>query len=131
MAKNISLYDVLPASEVESMEKTLKMVFKRLGIVADFYLNETKIYDGRLLVVAKSTTFNTTPVIYDEIMVKGEGFLNKDERDESVLNLYLSFDYKFKYFSGAENGVDIGTCHFVIFTESKRVMFAGLNLKDR
>ena len=129
MAKNISLYDVLPASEVESMEKTLKMVFKRLGIVADFYLNETKIYDGRLLVVAKSTTFNTTPVIYDEIMVKGEGFLTKDERDESVLNLYMSFD--FKYFSGAENGVDIGTCHFVIFTESKRVMFAGLNLKDR
>ena len=131
MAKNISLYDVLPASEVESMEKTLKMAFKRLGIVADFYLNETKIYDGRLLVAAKSTTFNTTPVIYDEIMVKGEGFLTKDERDESVLNLYMSFDYKFKYFSGAENGVDIGTCHFVIFTESKRVMFAGLILKDR
>ena len=131
MAKNnISLYDVLDAKEIESMEKSLRLVFKRMGINAEFYINEMKIYDGRLLVTVKSTEFNTTPVIYDEIIVKGDGFLTKDERDDEVLNLYLGMDYSFKYFGGATNGVNIGVCHFVIFTKTKRVAFNGLTITD-
>ena len=128
--ENISLYDVIDVSDVEGIKKSLKIMTSRLGINVDFYLNEKEIYDGRLVVSVKSTEFQTMPVIYKSIHIEGSGFLVRDNDKEDVLHLSIPLSYHFDYFNGGTNGVDIGVCKFVIFTETKRVICNGLTLTD-
>lgn len=128
--ENISLYDVIEASDVEGIEKSLKIIVSRLGINVDFYLNEKKIYDGRLMVSVKSTEFQTMPVIYKSINIEGSGFVVRDTDKQDTLHLSIPLSYHFDYFSGGTNGVDIGVCKFVIFTDTKRVICNGLTLTD-
>ena len=128
--ENISLYDVIESSDVEGIEKTLKIIVSRLGLNVDFYLNEKEIYDGRLMVSVKSTEFQTMPVIYKSIHIEGSGFVIRDTDKEGVLHLSIPLSYHFNYFNGGTNGVDIGVCKFLIFADTKRVICNGLTLKD-
>jgi len=128
--ENISLYDVLDTKEIDGMGKSLKIILSRMGVQADFYLTELKIYDGRLLVKVKSTEFNTTPVLFKAIHVEGEGFVIRDKEHDGVLRLSINLSYRFNCFSGGENGANIGVCQFVIFAGTKRVACNGLTLRD-
>lgn len=102
----------------------------RLGInVEDVNLASKIIYDGREMVSVKTSTFNTTPVIYKAIKVKGYGFIEESERKDGTFLLPLALCYDFTYFNGANNGVDIGEMSFFINQERHHVTCLGLTLK--
>lgn len=126
----IALSDVATEEMQEKIETALKDVLLRLGINVEIYLTQEKIWDGRLLVKIRSTAFNTTPVIYKAIEVRGDGFIRPYKDTEDRYELYLSLSYRFTYFNGSENGVDIGVAHF-LFKEQDFMMFDGLKLMDR
>lgn len=88
-------------------------ILLRMGIDTNITLYAKTIYDGRELIYFESQEFQTTPVIYRKVNVYGEGFLNDDE-DDGLCRLRLLLQYRFKYFGGGENGVDIARLTFII-----------------
>lgn len=126
----IMLSDIATVEMQEKIETSLKDVLLRLGLNVEIYLTQEKIWDGRQLVKVRSTAFNTTPVIYKAIEVRGDGFIRPMKDTEDRYELYLSLSYRFTYFNGSENGVDIGVAHFC-FREKDFVFFDGLKLMDR
>lgn len=99
----------------------------KLGIKAEVNMGAKTIYDGREMVYVNSKQFNTTPVIYKFITIDGQGFIKNTEK-ENRFSLSLSLSYRFKYFDGGENGVNIGIIEFVIFPETERVASLGLTI---
>ena len=97
----------------------------KLGIHTEFTMGAKTIYNGKELVSVLSKSFNTTPVIYKSVIVKCEGFI-VDTDKENVFSLTLNIDYKFYYFSGAENGVNIGSIVFYLYPDADRVTTTGL-----
>lgn len=94
------------------IRSAVMQILLRMGIDVDITLYAKTIYDGRELVYFESEEFQTTPVIYRKVNVYGEGFLN-DEAN-GLCRLHLSLSYRFKYFGGGENGVDIVHLTFII-----------------
>lgn len=117
----------------KDITESVERVLARLGIHTNVSIGEKKIYNGRYLVTVESETFNTTPVIYKWVLVRGSGFLTEDEEDERMAKLYLNLDYRFKYFEGGENGVDIGMAVFRFIKGDEEhdghTIFDGLTLK--
>lgn len=117
----------------KDITESVERVLARLGIHTNVSIGEEKIYNGRYLVTVESETFNTTPVIYKWVLVRGSGFLTEDEEDERMANLYLNLDYRFRYFDGGENGVEIGVAAFRFFKGDEgfegRTLFKGLTLR--
>ena len=101
----------------------------RLGINVDVKLSSKIIYDGREMISVETSAFNTTPVIYKAIKVKGYGFIEESERKDGTFLLPLALCYDFTYFNGANNGVDIGEMSFFINQERHHVTCLGLTLK--
>ena len=73
----------------------------------------------------ETSEFNTTPVIYESIKIDGTGTLIPIKDHTDVYDLCISLGYRFKYFGGGKNGVDIGTLKFRVFDASKRIAFVG------
>ena len=99
----------------------------KLGIQTEVTMDAKVIYNGKELVSVLSKSFNTTPVIYKSIIVKCEGFICDTDK-ENVFSLTLNIDYKFYYFSGAENGVNIGSIVFYLYPDTDRVANIGLTI---
>lgn len=117
----------------KDITESVERVLARLGIHTNVSVGEEKIYSGRYLVTVESETFNTTPVIYKWVLVHGSGFITQDKEDERIANLYLNLDYRFRYFDGGENGVDIGMAVFRFFKGDEGregyTLFDGLTLR--
>ena len=94
------------------IRSAVMQILLRMGINVDITLYAKTIYDGRELIHFESQEFQTTPVIYRNVSVYGEGFLNDEE--DGLCRLCLSLSYRFKYFGGGENGVDIARLTFII-----------------
>ena len=131
--KDFRLDEVGVSSIRKDIAENVERVLARLGVHTNVSVSEEKIYNGRYLVTVESETFNTTPVIYKWVLVHGSGFITQDEEDERIANLYLHLDYRFKYFDGGENGVDIGMAVFRFFKGDEghegRTLFDGLTLR--
>lgn len=112
---------------VDATQKSLK----KLGVNVDvkFYSQEIR---GSEHFRIESSPFNTYPVIYNAITVEGWGTLREmtDRDTEGFYHLEICLDYKFDYFSGASNGVELGKLSFrVIHREDmQRVTFLGLHI---
>lgn len=119
-------YDDLTEEMRSEIVDAVKNVLLKLGINVDVMLSARIIYDGREMIEIKTDSFNTKPVIYKEVTVHGEGFISNIK--DNVFGLYLSLCYKFKYFSGGENGVDIGVSQFQFYTETGRVRYMGTKI---
>lgn len=130
--KDFRLNEVGVPTIKKDIAENIERVLARLGIHTNVSVSEEKIYDGRYLVTVESDTFNTTPVIYKWVLVRGEGFIGGDENGHTT-KLILSLDYRFKYFDGGENGVKIGNAAFVFhgasFGRDGFTFFEGLTLK--
>lgn len=110
----------------EEMRNDIKSAVKdcllKLGVDVDVNISaETYSHRSEEFIVVETSEFNTTPVIYKSICVKGSGTLHEVEEQEGVYDLYIPLDYHFKYFDGGSNGVSIGIMYFRVFAESHRV----------
>lgn len=123
------IYSDLTEEMRNDIVSAVKNSLLRLGINVDVTLSAKKIYDGREMIVIETSAFNTTPVIYEEVRVHGEGFIIKVEGHDDVFDLRFLLGYDFVYFGGGENGVDIGVMNFRIFAKTQRVAFIGLTLR--
>lgn len=94
------------------IRNTVMQILLRMGIDVNITLYAKTIYDGRELIHFESQEFQTTPVIYRKVNIYGEGFLNEEE--DGLCRLRLLLSYRFKYFGGGENGVDIAHLTFII-----------------
>ena len=103
---------------------TIKDKLLKLGINTEVTIGAKTIYNGKEMIFVESKPFNTTPVIYKSIKVDGSGFINMLDNGDYALNIGLT--YRFDYFNGGENGVDIGAIKFVIFPNTGRVANLGL-----
>lgn len=132
--KVFRLHEVGVPTIEKDIAENIERVLARLGIHTNVSVSEMKIYNGRYLVTVESDAFNTTPVIYKLVTVHGEGFITKED-DEDMAKLILNLDYRFKYFNGGENGVEIGTAvfRFLVGDNEKghegHTFFEGLTLK--
>ena len=130
--KDMRLNEVGVSTINRDIAEGIERVLSRLGIHTTVSVAEQKIYNGRYLVVVESDTFNTTPVIYKWVAVRGEGFITKED-DDDMAKLTLSLDYHFKYFNGGENGVEIGNVVFRFMRGDEgrdgHTFFEGLTLR--
>lgn len=106
------MYKDLTDESRTRIKSAIKQILLRMGINVDITLYAKKIYDGRELIYFESQEFQTIPVIYRKVNIYGEGFLNDEE--DGLCRLCLSLSYRFKYFGGGENGVDIARLTFII-----------------
>lgn len=130
--KTLRLHEVGVPTIEKDIAENVERILARLGIHTSVSVDEKKIYDGRYLVTVESDTFNTTPVIYRYVLVHGDGFITKED-NENAAKLILNLDYRFKYFDGGENGVNIGNAafRFRIGDEENEghAIFGGLTLR--
>lgn len=130
--KTLRLHEVGVSTIEKDIAENIVRVLSRLGIRTNVSVSEKKIYNGRYLVTVESDTFNTTPVIYKWVAVRGEGFITKED-DDDMAKLTLSLDYRFKYFDGGENGVNIGNAAFFFRIGDEEneghAFFGGLTLR--
>lgn len=89
--------------------------------------SETYSHSSNEYIKIRTGGFQTTPVIYKEVSIDGCGILAevKGANNMNVYDLYLNLSYRFKYFNGGENGVDIGRVHFRVFFDTQRVGYCG------
>ena len=97
----------------------------KLGIhIHGVVLNIGKSRSGELFVQLHTSEFQTTPVIYKSVRVDGYGSLSDSEDKiytaDNVYNLNISLSYRFDYFNGGENGVDIGVLKFKVLEYNSR-----------
>lgn len=133
MGKNLRLDEVGIPTIKKDIAENIERVLMRLGIHARIEVSEKKIYNGRYVVKIESETFNTTPVIYKSVNVYGDGWFIEEDAEKHTAKLTLDIGYRFCYFDGGSNGVDIGTAdfRFTIGNEKNdgRTFFVGLTLR--
>ena len=122
-------YNDLTEEMRNDIVSAVKRSLLRLGINVDVTLSAKKLYNGKEFVEVKTSEFNTVPVIYKVITVTGGGYIVPYDGKDDVFTLALYLDYHFDYFTGGENGVDIGVMNFRIFTKTQRVAFLGFTLR--
>ena len=104
------------------IKSAVKDCLLKLGVDVDVNISaETYSHRSEEYIVVETSEFNTTPVIYKSIYVRGSGTLQEVEGHEGVYDLYIPLGYYFKYFDGGSNGVSIGTMYFRVFAEGQRV----------
>jgi len=105
----------------------VKKSLLKLGINVDVSLSAETRRNGDERIEIETSTFQTTPVIYESIYVYGFGYIVKLVDTEHVHELNISLSYRFKYFDGGTNGVTIGTLKFRIFNE-ETIRFIGFTI---
>ena len=85
----------------------------RLGINAAIALVVSKDYRGNDYLTIESAKFQTMPVMFKYVMIKGT--INVDEESkEGGLLVYVSLDYHWKSFTGGTNGTELGRMVFFV-----------------
>lgn len=99
----------------------------KLGINVDVSLSAETLKNGDARIVIETSTFQTTPVIYESVYVYGYGNIVKLEDAKHVHELTILLSYRFNYFDGGTNGVSIGILRFRIFNE-ETIRFIGFTI---
>lgn len=120
---------------LDVIEEATMTSLAKLGIhVSGVVLNIGKSRNGELYTRLKTSEFQTTPVIYKSVRVDGYGSLSDVENEkykaDSVYELNIRLSYRFDYFNGGENGVDIGVLKFSVFEYNDRraIHFLGFTI---
>lgn len=120
---------------LDDIEEATKTSLAKLGIhVSGVVLNIGKSRNGELYTRLQTSEFQTTPVIYKSVRVEGYGSLCDVESEKipagGVYNLNIHLSYRFDYFKGGENGVDIGVLNFRVFEYDDRrtIHFLGFTI---
>ena len=100
----------------------------KLGIDVDVTLEAETCRSDRDYINIETSKFNTTPVIYKSIIINGGGYIVEVEGNPDLFDLFIPLSYRFEYFSGGSNGVDIGTLHLRIFKNAMRAINMGLRI---
>lgn len=122
-------YSEMQEENKQVIVRIVEQCLQRLGVFAKIQVT-TKEIRGKEYVEVRSEPFQTSPVIYRKVFVYGSGTIVQDSKDEGVYHLSISLSYGFKYFSGSENGVDIGNVMMKILrnkeTDREWVLFGGV-----
>ena len=120
-------YSDLTEGMREALTSAISNRLLKLGINTEVSIFAKKIYDGREMIHVETAPFNSTPVIYKRIFVMGDGFIEPTDR-EGIYEIAFLLGYRFEYFRGGENGVDIGSITFRIFEKTGDLTCLGLNI---
>lgn len=111
--------DIEP-NNIKVMESAIKNMLARVGVCnVDVKISSINIYDGREMAVVETSTFNTIPAIYRGIKVDGSTFIEKDDENDGNYHLRFHLNYRFDYWKGGENGVELGDVWFIIANGEK------------
>lgn len=105
--------------DIDAIREGIANSLARLGIFCNVILNMTIDRFDRPFMTITSSGFNTTPVIYKNVDIKGYAITNIKDEERNIYTLSIHLDYHFTYFSGGENGVDIGDVEFRIFDDNE------------
>lgn len=92
--------------------KDVKMQCNRLGINAEFTTETRKNYRGEDYLVIKSTDFQMMPMIFHDIHVEGEVYIETAKEDARYDGITIRLGYKWTHFDGGTNGTEIGTLYY-------------------
>ena len=114
----------LKENEKQVFKKTIEHLLTHMGIHT-----EILIEFGEKKLVLVSTPIQTTPTIYKEVKITGSGSLESfNENRPDIFTLRVHLDYRFKYFGGGSNGVDLGSIEFRLFQNNTYVRIDQLGL---
>lgn len=114
----------LKENEKQVIKKAIEHLLMRLGIHT-----EILIEFGEKKLVLVSTPIQTTPTIYKEVKITGNGSLDLfNESRTDVFTLKIHLNYSFKYFGGGSNGVNLGVIEFRLFENENYVRIDQLGL---
>ena len=111
-------FNEITAENVKLMELAFKDMLAHIGVNVDVKVFGNLIYNGNELVCMESTTFNTVPAMYRCIKVDGSTLIYEDDGAENDTmkryDLRFHLNYRFDYWKGDENGVELGEVHFML-----------------
>lgn len=86
----------------------------RLGINTTLSISEDKDYAGKEYLKVTSTPFQTMPVLFKEIKLKGKISLFEKDNDVKII---VGLEYRYQTFDSGSNGHTLGTFIFVTSKE--------------
>ena len=110
---------------VDAVKEKLMKLGVEVDVTLDIFISPN---NGNEYIRITSSAFNSTPVIYKHICIKGSGCLTEVDGRPDIYDLRIPIDYRFEYFGGGSNGVTIGEIHFRVFERTMRVACLGLTI---
>ena len=111
-------FNEITAENIKLMELAFKDMLAHIGVNVDVKVFGNLIYNGNELVCMESATFNTVPAMYRGIKVDGSTLIYEDDGAENDTmkryDLRFHLNYRFDYWKGGENGVELGEVHFML-----------------
>lgn len=121
----MKIQDITP-KQLQAIEQAMQTAVSRLGIHVTFKAEIRKAYNGEPYIYIESSEFQTFPVMFKSIRVKGEGGVKEIPHG---LQLIIHVDYSYDHFGGGHNGCDIGTAQFGLYGDNT-TYFNGLTLNQ-
>ena len=102
----------------QQMIETIREKLMKLGIHANaINFSTSTSYDGKEIIMVKTSEIQTIPTIYKSVHVEGNGSISGLPRErKQVFELAIFLSYRFQVFGGGENGVNIGAITFRFFS---------------
>ena len=83
----------------------IELSCRRLGINAQFSLNEDKDYKGKLYEKIVSNSFQTMPMLFKEVHIEGE-IMAVDS--DGVIKVVINLEYRYQTFNDGYFGCSLG-----------------------
>lgn len=94
--------------------KDINLSVARLGINTQLSVVEEKDYAGNPYLKVCSTPFQTMPVMFKDITLEGNIYVEEDNRNEDAMKVTVRLNYRYHYFDGGSNGHPLGDCQFTV-----------------
>ena len=94
--------------------KDINLSVARLGINTQLSVVEKKDYAGNPYLKVCGTPFQTMPMMFKDITLEGNIYVEEDNRNEDAMKVTVRLDYHYHYFDGGSNGHHLGECQFTV-----------------
>lgn len=94
--------------------KDINLSVARLGINTQLSLVEKESYVKTQYWEIDSTPFQTMPMIFKDIKLKGDVYILEDGKKEGVVKITVRLDYRYHCFDGGSNGHQLGLITYEI-----------------
>lgn len=94
------------------IKEDVKTTCQRLGINAEFIIENKKDSRGNNYSVIVSSDFQTMPMIFKSINIKGSLYMKED--NEEYYEVGMRLDYHYRHFEGGTNGCTLGKIVYMV-----------------